>query len=285
MKRYLKTFLKFIVSGVALYIVFQNIDWQETKRIFLSTNLFFIFVATVFFVLSKVASAFRLNHYFRNIELYISTNYNLRLYLIGMFYNLFLPGGIGGDGYKVYLLNKQFGTGIKPLVSATLLDRISGLVALVFLAGGGYLIVPQYFPYIFFWLVIAGMVILYPIYYWVIKKLFVAFKKSFHSTNQYSIIVQGLQIVCAYFILISLGVEDKYVEYQVLFLISSVVAVFPFTIGGVGARELTFILGYQYLQIDQNVAVAFSFLFFFITAVVSLFGGFITTSAKTTPKE
>jgi glycosyltransferase 2 family protein len=57
-----------------------------------------------------------------------------------------------------------------------------------------------------------------------------------------------------------------------------VVAVFPFTIGGVGARELTFILGYQFLGIDQNVAVAFSLLFFLITAVVSMVGGFLKTS-------
>ena len=57
-------------------------------------------------------------------------------------------------------------------------------------------------------------------------------------------------------------------------------AVLPFTIGGVGARELTFILGHQYLGVDQNAAVAFSFLFFLITAVVSLYGAFLGADRK-----
>ena len=87
--------------------------------------------------------------------------------------------------------------------------------------------------------------------------------------------VQVLQVICAFFILLALGVEGQYLEYQVLFLISSVVAVFPFTIGGAGAREVTFILGYTYLGIDENVSIAFSLIFFLITVFTSAFGGFL----------
>lgn len=57
---------------------------------------------------------------------------NLKLYALGMFYNLFLPGGSGGDGYKVYLLRKLYKAPVKHLLSAVLLDRING-VAVVFL--------------------------------------------------------------------------------------------------------------------------------------------------------
>ena len=49
---------------------------------------------------------------------------------------------------------------------------------------------------------------------------------------------------------------------------------------GVGARELTFILGYQYVGINENVSVAFSLLFFLITAFVSMFGGFFRLDSK-----
>jgi len=37
-----------------------------------------------------------------------------------MFYNLFLPGGIGGDGYKIYLLNKLSNKSIKSLTTVTI---------------------------------------------------------------------------------------------------------------------------------------------------------------------
>ena len=275
-KRFLKTLLKFAISGIALYIVFRNIDWVKTWSVLFSANIWYLSIATFFFIGSKILSALRLNLYFSSIPLKLSERYNLRLYWVGMFYNLFLPGGIGGDGYKVYLLNRQYKSRVKHLISATLLDRISGMIALLFLAGLGYLLLNEPpFSSLLIPVSVAGLLTIYPVFWWAGKTIFPRFSDSFWSANFYSLGVQGLQVISAYFILISIGVEEKYLAYQVLFLISSVVAVFPFTIGGVGARELTFILGYQYLGISENVSVAFSLLFFLITAVVSLIGGFL----------
>ncbi|MCP4457948.1 MAG: flippase-like domain-containing protein [Cytophagales bacterium] len=274
-KNFLKTVLKFVVSGGALYIVFRNIDWDETRLILLSVNIEWLITACLFFIASKVVSSYRLNIYFKVIDLAISQRYNLRLYWVGMFYNLFLPGGIGGDGFKVYLLNKKFETKVKSLIQASLLDRVSGLAALLFLAGIGYFFINSELPDWVYYANAIALFLLIPIYSFVINRFFNVFHSSFWVTNFYSIGVQWLQVLSAYFILLSLGVSDLYLEYLVLFLISSVVAVFPFTIGGVGARELTFILGYQYVGIDENVAVAFSLLFFLITAFVSMFGGFV----------
>jgi len=57
-------------------------------------------------------------------------------YYIGMFYNLFLPGSVGGDAYKVFLLHEQGVGRTKPLILATLLDRLSGLAMLALLTFG-----------------------------------------------------------------------------------------------------------------------------------------------------
>lgn len=82
-------------------------------------------------------------------------------------------------------------------------------------------------------------------------------------------------MVAAYFILIALGIDQKILEYQFVFLLSSIVAVLPLTIGGVGARELVFIYSHEYIGIDKNAAVAFSLIFFLISAISSLFGAFL----------
>lgn len=71
-----------------------------------------------------------------------------------------------------------------------------------------------------------------------------------------------------------MGVGDQYIPYLFVFLVSSTVSVLPLTIGGVGARELVFVLAHDYVGIDQNVAVAFSLLFFLISMLTSLFGLF-----------
>ena len=280
-KNYLKLLLKLSLSVLALYVVIQRIDLNETKNIFIHANIFLLIVALFFFNVSKIISAFRLGSYFASIELILDNLYNLKLYYVGMFYNLFLPGGIGGDGYKVYLLNRQFKTSIKDLIAASLLDRISGLVALAFLAFILSCFIDLSSPGNWaLWTIIGCLVICYPTYYIIYRLLFRKFLAVFHQTNLMSIGVQFLQLVCAWFILFAIGVNDLYLEYLVVFLVSSVVAVLPFTIGGVGARELVFVFSAEYLSIDTNTAVAFSILFFLITAFSSFTGIFFDAKMK-----
>jgi len=282
-KGILKFIFKVSVSTLAIYVVVQKIDLQQTKEILLQVKITWILLATIAFNLSKFISSARLNQFFRSIDLHLTGLYNLKLYYVGMFYNLFLPGGIGGDGYKVYLLNKSHKTKLKDLISATLLDRISGLAALVFLAMLLSLFVNLSFiggPWIT-WLLIGLLFIYYPSFFLIFRLLFGKFIKAFSTSNIYSLGVQLAQLLCAYLILKALMVDGLYIEYMTLFLLSSVVAVLPFTIGGVGARELVFIFGANYLMIDKNTAVAFSILFFVITAVSSFTGIFFETKLKT----
>ena len=285
-KGILKFILKVSVSALAIYVVIQKIDLQQTKDILFHVHVVWIILALIAFNLSKGIASVRLNHFFKSIGLILPGMYNLKLYYVGMFYNLFLPGGIGGDGYKVYLLNKSNKTGLKDLISATLLDRISGLGALVFLAMFLSLFVDLSFigPWMT-WVLIVALVFYYPAYFVVFRFFFGKFLDAFTISNILSLGVQLAQLLCAYLILKALMVDSLYIEYMTLFLLSSVVAVIPFTIGGVGARELVFIFGANYLMIDKNTAVAFSILFFIITAFSSFSGIFFETKLKSDSRD
>lgn len=278
-KNQLKTLLKLILTGLALYLVFRKIDTEQLLQLVKTIQWVWLIPAILLFVLSKVFTALRLNQYFRNIGLQISEKLNLRLYLIGMFYNLFLPGGIGGDGYKVYLLNKHFKTPIKKLLQSALLDRLGGLVAIVFLLLGLFLLVDIQMDFleteVWKGLMIAGLLFTIP-GFWLLQKLFFKdFLPSFWSANAWSMAGQIAQLICAWFILWSLGITENILAYQLVFLLSSIVAVLPLTIGGMGARELVFIYAHTYAGIEETTAVAFSLIFFLITATVSLMGAFV----------
>ncbi|WP_339866734.1 lysylphosphatidylglycerol synthase transmembrane domain-containing protein [uncultured Algoriphagus sp.] len=280
LKKKLSTVLKLVLTGLALFLVFRKIDtdqlWQITKTI----NWLWLIPAVLTFVLSKLFTAFRLNLYFKNIGVQISEKLNIKLYLIGMFYNLFLPGGIGGDGYKVYLLNKHYQTPVKPLVQASLLDRLGGLVAIVFLLLVLILPVDLTLPFASQvpWEILFGVaaLLVFPVFWLMQKLLFKAFLPSFWKANVWSMAGQLAQLICAWFILKSLGVTENFLAYQLVFLLSSIVAVLPLTIGGVGARELVFVYAHTYAGIDEAIAVAFSLIFFLITAAVSLAGSMIS---------
>lgn len=278
-KNQLKTLLKLILTGLALYLVFRKIDTGQLFEILKTIQWIWLIPAVILFVLSKVATAFRLNHYFKNIGLQLSEWKNWKLYQIGMFYNLFLPGGIGGDGYRVYLLNKHYQVSIKKLVQAALLDRLGGLVAIVFLLFGFFLLVDVKLDFLEsgLWngLMIGGLILTIPVF-WLVQKLgFKDFLPSFWSANLWSFAGQIAQLICAWFILMALGIDENILAYQLVFLLSSIVAVLPLTIGGVGARELVFVYAHQYAGIEEAAAVAFSLIFFLITAGVSLLGALV----------
>lgn len=268
-----------MLTGLALYLVFRKIDTEQLWQITKTINWLWLIPAVLLFVASKVFTAFRLNLYFKNIGIQLSEIKNWRLYLIGMFYNLFLPGGIGGDGYKVYLLNKQFKTSVKKLIQSALLDRLGGLVAIIFLLFGLFLMVDVRLDFLesSLWngLMLAGLILTIPAF-WLAQKLFFKdFLPSFWPANLWSFAGQIAQLICAWFILRSLGITENILAYQLVFLLSSIVAVLPLTIGGVGARELVFIYAHDYAGIEETAAVAFSLIFFLISAIVSLSGAFV----------
>jgi hypothetical protein len=84
--------------------------------------------------------------------------------------------------------------------------------------------------------------------------------------------VQSMQVISVILILYALNFEGKFSPYLFMFLVSSLVAIFPFTVGGLGARELVFVYGAQYFEMDQHLAVIISLLFYCISALLSFSG-------------
>ncbi|WP_422081145.1 lysylphosphatidylglycerol synthase transmembrane domain-containing protein [Ulvibacterium sp.] len=271
-RKKLITALKIVISFALIYFVITKIDLQEVLDILKRTKLFYLFPALVLFVLSKVLAALRLNLYFHQINIPLSQKSNLELYLLGMFYNLFLPGGIGGDAYKGYLIKKNFDVGTKRVVSILVLDRLSGLLLLfVYACILALLLNAQAFVNIkwVFLLAILGSIF---VFWWVNKRLFSYVLPIFWKSFGLSALVQSAQLISVYFILKALYLTTGTVPYLFIFLISSIVAVLPLTIGGIGSREVTFFYGATVLSLDENISVSISMVFFLITALVSLFG-------------
>ena len=260
------------VSACIVFVVFRKIDLPHLLQTVGAANYLLLIGAALAFVISKILSSLRLNYFLKATGVDVSETYNLKLYWLGMYYNLFLPGGIGGDGYKIYHLKQRFDASAKELFASIFLDRVTGVLALFILTIGLSYGVTLPFPLgSWVWVLIPLSLV---VFYFVLRKLVPSFVKAYRQTNLLSFGVQISQLVSAAMLLCALHQQTDYCAYLFLFLVSSVVAVIPFTIGGVGSREITFLVGAQWLHLNVNVAVAVSLLFFLITAVVS-FGGII----------
>ena len=152
------------------------------------------------------------------------------------------------------------------------LDRLSGLLLLFIYACGLALFLKNNLLEDF--KILIGIMIPLSVvaFYFLNKKFFGNVLPVFWQSVGYSALVQLSQLICAYFILKSLGIEMNVIAYLLIFLISSIVSVIPLTIGGIGSRELTFFSGAAWLGLNESTSVGISMLFFLITAVVSLIG-------------
>ncbi len=267
-KKLLSTFFKIGLSVFLLYFVFTKISFAQILETLRSVKPYFLILSILFFLLSQWISAKRLLIIFHNVGYNLSNDSNNILYLIGMFYNFFIPGGIGGDAYKIYVLNKKFKWEVKTLTSAVFVDRFIGLTAIGILIS---LLSYNLLAYKFLiWLIPIVIVLIIIVAYFILKHFFFKFLNVFYKTLGISILVQLLQITSVIFIIMSLGNHDNYLNYILIFLISSVLSIFSFS--GIGIREYIFYEASILLEIDSSVAVTIGLIFSIITAMISLFG-------------
>lgn len=218
--------------------------------------------------MSQILSAWRLQQFFLAANSRLKFRSQLELYFVGMFYNFFIPGGIGGDAYKVFLLKKNFGWKAKRLTTILFCDRLSGLIAICILicALGFSTLTKLQFPFLA--LIIAGILG----GFFLFKKLFSAFSKVYWKAVLYSVGVQILQVGSFIFLLKSIGVGSGFAPYALLFLASSVLSLVSFA--GIGVREMLFLQAAKYFDFSPQTSISASLLFTVTTAFFSLLGVF-----------
>lgn len=223
---------------------------------------------------SKALSAIRLKRIVDQLELKLDLREHLRLCYVGMLYSNLLPGNIGGDGYKGFTLKRSSHLSTHQVIASLALDRGSGLLALILLAAAFFLLSPiSLFLHQELWLIL-GILVIIVAYDLAIRKIFPTVSMSRYQALRDSIGVQGLQAISAYFALLSFPNSQDVTSYITLFLISSVAATLPLTIGGIGIRELVSGSLAAYLGINVQTAVLMAFALFVIAGLSSLLGLF-----------
>lgn len=268
----LKPGLKITVSAGALVFVFTRIDFRDILETMAASNIYLLIFAVLVFVFSKLIAAYRLNIIFRAINVELTALQNLKLYLLGMFYNLFLPGGVGGDGYKIYILSRRTDVKTTRIFWAVLLDRLNGVMAIVCLA-----VLLSYFITLetemkFRWYIWAVVPVSITAFGYIVYRFFNDLYPALFRTILLSFLVQISQLFSVYLIFMAIGGDSEVFEYLLVFLVSSLVAMIPVSIGGAGLRELTFLYGARMMFLNVNMSVTLSLMFYFMTLFVSLWG-------------
>jgi len=269
-----------LISACLVIFVFRQIDLGQVKALaFHPQRTPLLIAAFIAFNASKIVGALRLNIYQRHAAIHLSERDNLRLYYAGMFLNVFLPGGIGGDGYKILVLHRSHTLPLRTVVTTTLADRVSGMLALLFLFCMLMPMLPlpwEAASVTVFALASAAAVLAVFIlgHRWCTK----LDGQGLASVFALGLAVQCLQMLCMGLLLLYVGAPAAhYLAYLAVFLISSVAATLPLSIGGLGMREATFLFGVKMVHLDPTYGVIASSLFFLVTVFSSLIGALFLT--------
>jgi glycosyltransferase 2 family protein len=136
MKKILLTLLQLTVTIAVLYWVFHDPDKRAKMADALrAADYRWIGAAVLAYLFVEVAAALRWHVLLKVQDIHLSLPRVSGLFMIGFFFNQFLPGGTGGDIVKSYLLVKETPGKMGPALLAVLFDRLIGLVALVAITG------------------------------------------------------------------------------------------------------------------------------------------------------
>jgi uncharacterized protein (TIRG00374 family) len=136
MKKILVTFFQVVVTIAVLYWVYHDPEKRaQMVQALRHAQYHWVAIGILAYVVVEIAAAFRWHVLLKVQGIHLSLPRLLGLFLIGMFYNQFLPGGTGGDIIKSYFLVKETPDKRAGALLAVVFDRFIGLVALVTITG------------------------------------------------------------------------------------------------------------------------------------------------------
>lgn len=268
-----KWILKIGFTAGLLCWVGSGIDRERFAAALEGVDQFLLAAAIIPYLFSRITAASRLTMMLNAQRVPLSQLAGLHVHWTSMFYGMFLPGGLGGDAHKLLRLRQYFPGQTTMLLTKTLLwDRIIGFAVLALLAG--LLVTMRLYDQFLMW-GIAGLSIVSAV------ALLFAATRFLHTVVPVlgrllvlSALTQVSQIVCMAILLQAVGAKGHLADYVLMFLLSSIAAMFPLSIGGIGARELVFMKGALLLGTSEHIAVTASVLFDIIVTLTAITGAF-----------
>src|SRR5262249_42989345 len=136
MKKIFVTTIQLAVTITLLIWVFHDPEQRHKMgKALQQADFWWVGAAIIAYLVVEVAAAVRWQILLRVQKIRLNVGRLSGLFLIGMFYNQFLPGGTGGDIMKSYLLLKETPGKATGALLAVVFDRMVGLVALIIITG------------------------------------------------------------------------------------------------------------------------------------------------------
>ncbi len=229
-------------------------------------------------------------------------------YFVGLFFNNFLPSNVGGDIARISDARKH-AEHVSPVFSATLMERLIGVVSIGFLAVvasvaeleqlhlhaiyaatlAGFLLAVAFFASIFNRTILQSFELPFrAIGAHKVERAIARILDDLHGFRNQggalvaafvaSTLVQISRIYVHYLVGLALGVRIS-VSYYFLFVpVLAALISLPISLNGIGVREGAAVVLFQLAGLTREQAFSIPFLTYILSVLISLLGGFIFIS-------
>ncbi len=306
MKKHVITAVKLIVSIGLILFLFIKLGFEDILVQLTSANLYWLMVAILTLTISNILGSFQWFVLMKIKGINVSFWEALSFYYVGLFFNNFLIGYIGGDAIRIYDLSKTSGDSSNA-VSTVFFDRFIGFVVLTTLALIAVLIWQNLFQSSTVLLIIIVIFVS-----WMLSFIFLFNKKLghrignliryilpdringkiqeiYHNINSYkhegkklfgivliSIVIQSFRVLVHYFAALSIGLEGHLKYFFIFIPIIALLASLPISIGGIGVREGSAVALFSNVSsFSGEMIVVMEFLAYLVGLISALPGGLI----------
>ena len=292
--------LRIALSLVALALLWRGVGGGKVIDVLQHADLRLLGTACLLFLGGIVVRAFRWRALLHGLGVRPSLWLLLKLYLVGSFFNTFLPSGFGGDVVRVVELAR--GDRQSAAVGTVLVDRLTGILSLMALG----LIVLPFTTGLEPWLVgtfvliavgglSAGFVLLEGR---LLPRLANHLPSAFALTGQGKLaqiyaavagcgakaIWQALTLSTAFNLLniavywlcgLAVGITVDLSFYFVIVPLLSLTLLIPISVGGLGARDWVAQPLFGSVGVSDKLSAAMTLSVFAVSAAIGLVGGFV----------
>ena len=302
---FIKLAIRIAVSSILMIFLASKISLIELKALLTTLNRPLLAAGAGSIFLSNLIGSYQWHQLMKSSGIVMPFQNVFRFYFVGLFFNNFLLGNVGGDAVKIYDVTKG-GTRVHQVIAVTLLDRILGIFGLCLLASIAtlYLLGAGVGEFHLLYLVIfigcmspaIGFYMFKPLSNWLRKVVkFIrplSLDERISSVLDYlgefkgrkmlilrlmglSLVIQGLRVIAHILIAASLGVllSPVVAGYFFIFIpILGLVISLPISIMGIGVREYLGIILFSAAGIGETDTFTILFLTYVSLVVVSLLG-------------
>jgi uncharacterized protein (TIRG00374 family) len=315
---HLKTIIKAVLSlgllGYLIYIADPIKILEVLDHVWYENGIIYILIAAGLFLLSLLVLSFRWQILVSGYGLKIPTRTLFKYYLIGLFFNNFLPTGIGGDVLRIYNLIQSSGDRTISFASV-MTERLLGISSTLILALISILLLRDEFQTNMVLYIVIAMIALVILFFTIAfsKKLAAPIEKlnakltffrlgeriqkfldaiRYYSDSKVvylkifavSVLGQVLIIVKAYCLALALGIEVSLVYMFLVVPISIILSMLP-SINGIGFRDGGYVILLAKVGVSKAAALSLSFLTLFIPILISIAGGILFMLQKKVARE